>query len=74
MRQDQIEAQRALNWELAGLISFAFHNPKKMPTYRRIGEPQARVPQRPATEADHAIIRAYFKRLAKMDEKQCRNR
>lgn len=65
--QSQLEAQRALNFELAGLISFAMHKPSAMPRYVPVGEKRERVPSRAPTEADHAIIRAYFKSLAKKD-------
>lgn len=65
--QGQLEAQRALHYELAGLISFAMHKPSRMPRYTPVGEKVERVPSRPATEADHARIRAYFRRLAGMD-------
>lgn len=34
------EAQRVLNYELANLITFAQHDPKKMPEYKRHDTPK----------------------------------
>jgi len=52
-----------MNYELAGLISFAVHAPKKMPKLQRLDA--KKLPDRKATEADHAMIRSYFKKLVR---------
>jgi hypothetical protein len=54
---------RAANHELAGLISFAVHLPKKIPEYKPVG--RRRGPIGKPTEAGHDIIKAYFKKLAR---------
>ena len=65
--QSQVEQARALNFELAGLISHAVHQPRKMPKYRSVAEmaEQKSALEREPTEADHALIRAHLMRLVK---------
>lgn len=62
-KQEEIETTRALNNELARLISFAMHKPKDLPKYERLGSRPAA--DRPATEADHDRLKAFFHGLAK---------
>lgn len=61
-RRDEIEAQRALNHEMAGLIAYAMHDPKKLPKYKAMpaqGETPGLV-----SDPDDARVRAYFMALA----------
>lgn len=55
------EAGRVLNNDLARLVGWAFHQPRKMPDYkplRRGASPET------STEADEAKVRAFFIGLA----------
>lgn len=58
-----METQRALNHEMAGLIFLAFHKPRHLPKYKPLKE-RGREVTRAATEADHTVIKAYFRKLA----------
>lgn len=57
-RMAEFERQRALNHQLAGLISFAFHSPKDMPEYEPL-QKNERHDEAP-TEADTAALRGFF--------------
>lgn len=50
-----------LNHEFAHLIAFAFHDPKKIPTF---GTRTERPAQQVSTEVDDLRVRAYFMGLA----------
>ncbi|HBB81920.1 MAG TPA: hypothetical protein DC031_01285 [Sulfitobacter sp.] len=53
-------AQRVQNYELAVLVSFAFHDPKKMPD-----PPEAEPREKEAPrDVDHARVRGFFMGLA----------
>lgn len=54
------EHNRVLNHELAQLIAFAMHEPKKMPSYKPINS--KKTPK--ATQADEDRVRAFFIGLA----------
>lgn len=56
-RETRLEEARQLNFELAGLISFAFHAPKKMPKYKPV-RPEPR--RETSSPADDAKVRAYL--------------
>jgi hypothetical protein len=57
------EAARMRNYELAQLIGFAVHDPKKMPKYEPSPDPRAKKKE-VSTEADEARVRAFFINLA----------
>lgn len=66
-RRMRFEEQRQISHELAGLISYAFHDPKKLPKYEPVtgakqdektGEPPV------SQELQHAQVRGYFIGLA----------
>lgn len=61
LEQRRVDQQRAMNHELAGWVSFAYHAPKDMPKLKLSGD-QNQKPQQP-TEAGHDVIRGYFKSL-----------
>ena len=59
--------QRQISHELAGLISYAFHDPKKLPKYEPVtgtkkGEKTGEPPV--SHELQHAQVRGYFIGLA----------
>ena len=60
------EAARVRNYELAGLISFAHHDPKKMPKYTAIGAQEKKA----SDEADQARARGLLIAMALRSEKQ----
>lgn len=52
--------ERARNYELAGLISYAHHEPKKMPKFKPTEDPNAEK----SDELAQAQVRGYFMALA----------
>jgi hypothetical protein len=61
--ENDFERQRILNYELAGLISFAFHQPGKMPKYK-----ENKAAEKKGTEVDDIRVRAFFIGLAQQSE------
>ena len=54
-RRAEIEAARALNHQLAGLVAFAFHDPQNLPEFRP--DDAAAAPPQGARELDHERVR-----------------
>lgn len=62
-RATLFEATRAANHELAHLISFAQHSPKKIPKYKPLKKPKARkAPTKLDREQGHAAMVAWAMR------------
>lgn len=59
-KQNEIETQRALNFELARLVAFAFHDPKKMPEYKAA----SKADDKKSSEVNDAKVSAFFRALA----------
>lgn len=55
--------ERVRNYELAGLIAYAQHDPKNMPTFKATGDDRAQ-----SNEADAERVRGYFIGLALTSE------
>ncbi|MCA0963220.1 hypothetical protein [Salipiger bermudensis] len=63
----RFEEQRQLSHELAALVSYSFHDPKKLPKYEPVtgsksGEKAGEPPV--SQELQHAQVRGYFIGLA----------
>lgn len=58
-RREEHDRQRGIAYELAALIAFAFHEPKKLPEF----EP-TRPAGAPSTRADEEHVRAWFIAMA----------
>lgn len=59
------ENSRAANYELAQLVSFAFHDPKKMPEYKAPGLSKGE-----PTVADGIAVRAALRAMANRKQSQ----
>ncbi|WP_444454881.1 hypothetical protein ACTTAI_05920 [Rhodobacter capsulatus] len=55
-RRAEVEAARALNHQLAGLVAFAFHDPQHLPEFRP-DDTAAAAPPQGAREVDHERVR-----------------
>lgn len=60
-RVADFEAQRALNNEMARLVAFAFHSPKKLPDYKPMNRKQQ---LQASPQVDDERVRAFFIGLA----------
>lgn len=61
-RNDDLERQRVVAYELAGLIAVGFHDPKKMPEYKPLAKKRAKTEV--ATAADDENARGFLMLLA----------
>lgn len=57
----EVTAQRVLNQEMARLITFAFHDPKKMPDFTKAGK--AKDTKEVGGKKGAALLRAHFERM-----------
>jgi hypothetical protein len=53
-RNDDLERQRVVAYELAGLIAVGFHDPKKMPEYKPLAQKRAKAEVNTPADDEHA--------------------
>jgi hypothetical protein len=53
-RSDDLERQRVVAYELAGLVAVGFHNPKNMPEYKPLAQKRAKTEANTPADDEHA--------------------